>query len=43
MDADDSFHVEFIAIETPTFFGCIISVLAMVLYTVQQERLNDIQ
>ena len=30
MDADNSFYVKFIATEAPTFFGYIISVLAMV-------------
>ena len=31
MDVDNSFYVKFIATEAPTFFGYIISVLAMVL------------
>ena len=31
MDADNSFYVKFIATEAPTFFGYIISALAMVL------------
>jgi hypothetical protein len=30
MDADNSFYVKFIATYAPTFFGYIISVLAMV-------------
>ena len=30
MDANNSFHVKFIATEAPTFFGYIISVLAKV-------------
>ena len=30
MDADNLFYVKFITTEAPTFFGCIISVLAMV-------------
>ena len=30
MDADNSFYVKFIATEAPTFFGYIISVLAIV-------------
>ena len=32
MDADNSFYVKFIATEAPTFFGYIVSVLAMVIY-----------
>ena len=31
MDADNSFYVKFIATEAPTFFGYIVSVLAMVM------------
>ena len=33
MDADNSFYVKFIATEAPTFFGYIISVLAMVTHS----------
>ena len=33
MDADNSFYVKFIATYAPTFFGCIILVLAMVWIT----------
>ena len=32
MDADNSFYVKFIATYAPTFFGYIISVLAMAMY-----------
>ena len=35
MDADNSFYVKFIATEVPTFFGYIISVLAMVINDVR--------
>ena len=34
MDADNSFYVKFIATYAPTFFGYIISVLAMVLWQI---------
>ena len=40
MDADNSFYVKFIATEVPTFFGYIISVLAMVIQVISQLTIN---
>ena len=44
MDADNSFYVKFIATYAPTFFGYIISVLAMVItqmYQLYQGKINE--
>ena len=41
MDADNSFYVKFIATEVPTFFGYIISVLAMVLSWTADQVANQ--
>ena len=40
MDAVNSFYVKFIGNEAPTFFGYIISVLAMVYYQVHLIKIN---
>ena len=41
MDANNSFYVKFIATYAPTYFGCIISVLAMVIrYVTMKENMS---
>ena len=39
MDADDSFYVKFIAAYAPTFFGYIISFLAIVVYVTKVKNI----